>query len=233
MAIGEVHLASTLAGLVPSGRLDRSQRRVLGGGQRGCGREFSVEQARPGRGSGSGIGVERSPCRRTSRCSGRGPVNSRSVFSEPGPRGSIDDRRTPRGPGSATIDLHLTAHAAERQGVGQTGCGRKVDGSGRFAGGSRSRSVGKPAATPLAALVPSCRRVRHHGRWRGGWQRVCPWESHHVRSPAVQQAVAADEGRQLLVDVHRAGATRLFEKTVGRRAAPAVLLSTSRDGLRS
>ena len=28
------------------------------------------------------------------------------------------------------------------------------------------------------------------------------------------------------VDPHRAGAARLFEKTVGRRAAPAVLLST-------
>ena len=80
--------------------------------------DLEVELER--RGSGSGIGVERSPCRRTSRCSGRGPFNSRSVFNEPGPRGSTDDRRTPRGPGSAAIDHHLTAHAAERQGVGRT-----------------------------------------------------------------------------------------------------------------
>ena len=51
--------------------------------------DLEVELER--RGSGSEIGVERSPCRRTSRCSGRGPVNSRSVFSEPGPRGSVDE----------------------------------------------------------------------------------------------------------------------------------------------
>ena len=76
------------------------------------------------RGTGSGLGVERAPCRRTSRCSGRGPINSRSVFNEPGPRGSTDDRRTPRGPGSATIEHHLTAHAAERQGVRRSDDGR-------------------------------------------------------------------------------------------------------------
>ena len=58
---------------------------------------------------------------RTGRCSGRRPVNSRSRVNEPGPRGSIEIRRTPRGPGSATIDHHVTAFAAERQGVGQTG----------------------------------------------------------------------------------------------------------------
>ena len=61
--------------------------------------------------------ADRSTSCRTSRCSGRGPINSRSVFNEPGPRGSTDERRTPRGPGSATIEPHLTAHAAERQGV--------------------------------------------------------------------------------------------------------------------
>ena len=31
-------------------------------------------------------------------------VSSRSMFNEPGPRGSTDERRAPRGPGSATID---------------------------------------------------------------------------------------------------------------------------------
>jgi hypothetical protein len=41
---------------------------------------------------------------RTSRCSGRRPVNSRSTFNEPGPRGSLDEERPPRGPGSGTID---------------------------------------------------------------------------------------------------------------------------------
>jgi len=70
---------------------------------------------------------------RTSRCSGRGPFNSRSVFNEPGPRGSTDEQRAPRGPGSATIDEHLTAHAAERQGVR-----RSDDGGGRFLGCSSS-----------------------------------------------------------------------------------------------
>ncbi len=47
--------------------------------------------------------------RPTSRCSGQGPVNSRSALNEPGPRG----------PCSVTIDHHRTALAAERQGVGQ------------------------------------------------------------------------------------------------------------------
>jgi hypothetical protein len=32
-------------------------------------------------------------------------VSSRSMSDEPGPRGSSDERRPPRGPGSATIDL--------------------------------------------------------------------------------------------------------------------------------
>ena len=31
-------------------------------------------------------------------------VSARSVFNEPGPRGSTDERRAPRGPGSGTID---------------------------------------------------------------------------------------------------------------------------------
>ena len=53
---------------------------------------------------------------RTSRCSGRRPVNSRSKFNEPGPRG----------PGSATIDHHLTAFAAERQGVRRTTRARNI-----------------------------------------------------------------------------------------------------------
>ncbi len=34
-------------------------------------------------------------------------VSSRSTVKEPGPRGSQDDRRPPRGPGSGTIDHHL------------------------------------------------------------------------------------------------------------------------------
>jgi hypothetical protein len=34
-------------------------------------------------------------------------VSSRSTVNEPGPRGPPDERRPPRGPGSATIDLHL------------------------------------------------------------------------------------------------------------------------------
>jgi len=39
------------------------------------------------------------------------------MVNEPGPRGSIDERRPPRGPGNATIDHHLTALVAEQQGV--------------------------------------------------------------------------------------------------------------------
>jgi hypothetical protein len=42
------------------------------------------------------------------------------MIAQPGPRGPSDEQRTPRGPGSATIDHHLQAFAAERQGVGQT-----------------------------------------------------------------------------------------------------------------
>jgi hypothetical protein len=34
-------------------------------------------------------------------------VSPRSTFNEPGPRGSQHLRRPPRGPGSATIYLHL------------------------------------------------------------------------------------------------------------------------------
>jgi hypothetical protein len=34
-------------------------------------------------------------------------VSSRSTVNEPGPRGSTNEARAPRGPGSATIDLHL------------------------------------------------------------------------------------------------------------------------------
>ena len=56
----------------------------------------------------------------TCRCSGRRPVNSRSTVNEPGPRGSSNEAWPPRGPGSATIDLHLQAFAGERQGVRQT-----------------------------------------------------------------------------------------------------------------
>jgi hypothetical protein len=41
-----------------------------------------------------------------------------------------------------------------------------------------------------------------------------------------------DEGRQLSVGVRRAGAARLFRWCKGRRAAPAVLLSTITFGLR-
>ena len=69
-------------------------------------------------------------------------------------------RRPPRGPGSATIDHHLTALAAERQGVGQSGSRCKVDGRGRFAGvRGRGWSVSQWPGS-LAALVPSCRRAR-------------------------------------------------------------------------
>ena len=63
--------------------------------------------------------------RRTSRCSGRG-------------------RR--RDIGVASRNLFGGVPAAERQGVGQSGSGCKGDGGGRFAGGSRSRLVGEPAA---------------------------------------------------------------------------------------
>jgi hypothetical protein len=84
-----------------------------------------------------GIGVQLGPGARsrcpTCRCSGRRPVSSRSMIAEPGPRGSTVERRTPRGPGSATIDNHLQAFAAERQGV------RRSDDAGeRFLGGSAS-----------------------------------------------------------------------------------------------
>jgi hypothetical protein len=50
--------------------------------------------------------------------------------------------------------------------------------------------------------------------------------------PDVQPAVSAVEGRQLSVHPQRAGPARLATTTVGRRAAPAVLLSTCPFGLR-
>ena len=139
--------------------------------------DLEVELER--RGSGSGIGVERSPCRRTSRCSGRGPVNSRSVFSEPGPRGSIDDRRTPRGPGSATIDHHLTAHAAERQGVRRA---TNPDRSSDLDESVRSRKVHSRSAN-FGATIAALAKVR---RRRAGEE-----DSQKSVSVAVEQAVAA------------------------------------------
>ena len=72
-----------------------------------------------GNGVQLGLGA-RSRCP-TCRCSGRRPVNSRSTINEPGPRGSSNEAWPPRGPGSATIDHHLQAFAAERQGVGHAG----------------------------------------------------------------------------------------------------------------
>jgi hypothetical protein len=58
-----------------------------------------------------GLGVRRGPGARsrcpTCRCSGRRPVNSRSKFNEPGPRGLSNEAWPPRGPGSGTIDHHL------------------------------------------------------------------------------------------------------------------------------
>jgi hypothetical protein len=50
----------------------------------------------------------------------KGLLTSRSDVYEPGPRGSLDEERPPRGPGSATIDHHLTAFAAYRRTVRQT-----------------------------------------------------------------------------------------------------------------
>ena len=105
--------------------------------------------------------ADRSTSCRTSRCSGRGPANSRSRVNEPGPRGSTDERRTPRGPGSATIDHHLTAHAAERQGVRRAttdGWGSEPERVGRR--GARL-AIGEVhlASTP-AGLVPSGRPDR-------------------------------------------------------------------------
>ena len=133
-----------------------------------------MEEARSGPGSGSGIGVERSPCRRTSRCSGRGPVNSRSTVNEPGPRGSTDERRAPRGPGSATIDHHLTALAAERQGVRRAttnGWGSEPERVGRR--GARL-AIGKVhLAISQAELVPSERFDRGWRRVLGGGRRGC------------------------------------------------------------
>jgi len=84
-----------------------------------------------GNGVQLGLGA-RSRCP-TCRCSGRRPVNSRSTINEPGPRGSSNEAWPPRGPGSATIDHHLQAFAAERQGVR-----RSDDAGARFLGGSSS-----------------------------------------------------------------------------------------------
>ena len=49
---------------------------------------------------------------------------------------------------------------------------------------------------------------------------------------AVEQAVAADEGLSTLGRSSTSRGRAAHEMNGGRRAAPAVLLSTSRDGLR-
>ena len=82
------------------------------------------------------------------------------MVNEPRPRGSHSERMKAAWPRQCYYRPAGTAFAAERQSVGQTGCGRKGDGRGRFAGSSRSRLAGEQAAEALAALVPSCRRVR-------------------------------------------------------------------------
>ena len=142
--------------------------------------DLEVELER--RGTGSGIVVERSPCRRTSRCSGRGPVNSRSTVNEPGPRGSSDERRPPRGPGSATIDHHLTAHAAERQGVRRA---TNPNWSSDLEESVRGRGVHRRSLA-LGATIAVLAKARY---------RMAEEEdSQKSVSIAVEQAVAADGG---------------------------------------
>jgi hypothetical protein len=95
--------------------------------------ENSARRSNPGR-----VIPRRSGCQARRASNSRRPVNSLSKFNEPGPRGSQQFPRPLRSPGGATIDHHLRAFAAERQGGGRT-AGRTE--RGRFSIRRRSLDV--------------------------------------------------------------------------------------------
>ena len=90
------------------------------------------------------------------------------------------------------------------------------------------RTVEHPfgSATHLSSQQPCAQaHTVRNGSGFPPMDRVCPTQLSN------KPLKLTDEGRQLSVDGQRAGAAQLFKLNDERRAAPAVLLSTSRGGL--
>jgi hypothetical protein len=81
------------------------------------------------------------------------------MANEPGPRGSSEFRWPPRGPGSATINHHVTALAAERQGVGHAGPLVGAKGFWRRRKGARGRRCDGPDGDRGGPLTSSAAQV--------------------------------------------------------------------------